>query len=248
MNTEVIKKLIEYICSRLSSYDQDEVFVAQLVMINGLFDHLEKGRFPDLLADKFFYDEIIQQLTDMGNHINDLYSTCENTNDVRIKGMSEKCNAIKLSIKTIKQKKGKQQALLDEIEAIERQENKSTGEIAGQILKALENHNDACVELFNGHQNKMAVLRESVDALFKMEEDNKEIIAHINENNRIFENFDEAGLIKEGDAQKKTVELETRANELLKEYDGILGNLLEFAKNEKEEISRRQKLAKEAAT
>jgi hypothetical protein len=245
MKTEVIKNLVEYFCSRMESYDKKDVFIGQLLMIRYLFEHLNEEKYKNLLSDKSLYADVERQLLDIVTHIKNLCSIYSENSDKVINTIKKEYNDIIISIKTIKQKIEKHESLLGEIKTISEQKNRKINSISEQILEMLESKNIACIELYNEYHNKIAVLRESVDALLKMEEDKKENNAHLEENRHVLEKLCEAGITKEGDAPQKAFELEIKAGEILKEYDGILNNLLEFANKEKEEIKRRQKIVKE---
>jgi chromosome segregation ATPase len=262
MNAETIKSLIDLLYSRLASYDKTEVSAALLVMAGGLLERSGEVAGEQLvtLQDQTQKTQAaIKALTEKENELS------QKTNEIQIlKNKIEQLRRLELEnpsavmdrmageykelearLGPLKNKRERYEKILKKIEALNAEEDSGIRQVSAKIIEVLDKRTETCVELRNEHQNTIAVFKESVDALLKMEEDSREILAHINENNYVLEKFRGAGFIKEGDAPQKADELAYRAREILDAYDGFLGNLLELAKQEQDEITRRQKTARE---
>jgi DNA repair exonuclease SbcCD ATPase subunit len=262
MNAETIKTLIDSLYVRLASYDRTEVSVTLLAMSRGLLERsgvvageqlavfqeqLQKTQAAiKVLSEK--ENELSQKASEfqtLKNKIEQLRQLEQENSPEVVDRMAGEYKELEARLGPLKNKKEQYEKLLKKIKALNAEEESSIQQVSAKIIEVLDKRTEACVELRNEHQNKIIVFKESADALLRMEEDNREILAHINENSYVLEKFREAGFVKEGDASQKVDELAYRAREILDAYDGFLGNLLELAKKEQDEITRRQKTVRE---
>ena len=246
MTNEELKKIIDRLCSSLYEVNQDDFFLikSKLFMINYLFENIKNDQYLNIFKNKSNEKEIINQITIIFNQIKEKYIIYSKNNEKIIKKIIDECQRLESEFKFKKQIKDKHTNLYNKLKKISAQEENDFRKTSKEIIKVLDDKSITCSELYNEYKNKIAVLKESLDALENIENEKKENIAHIEENKYVLEKLKKVGIEKEEDVNKKVVELESKIDELLKEYDLILSNLLEYSNKEKDEIKRRQKLVK----
>jgi hypothetical protein len=100
-----------------------------------------------------------------------------------------------------------------------------------------------CKVLEEEQRNKVGSFRAALDAFFKIHDENKEIFAHIRENEYIMEKLLSLDITNAEDVKRKGTEMSRKAKEAaacLEEYDTLLGELVEKARAAKEDLLRLQ--------